>query len=76
VVGIGYLEGALNFTIKIPVKRELDVWMYLVGSYKLNVVVFIGYLKGDLNFTTKIPIKPEYGMWICLVGYCKSNILA
>ena len=43
MVCIGYLEGALNFTVKIPINPKLGVRMCLLGACKLNVVVLVGY---------------------------------
>ena len=59
----GYFELALNFTIKIPIKSDLGMWMCLLGSCKLNVMVHAIYLDEALKFTTKIPIKFELGVW-------------
>jgi len=56
MVRTGYLEGALNFTTKIPINLEIGVCMCVVGTCKLIFMVCVGYIEGDLNFTTKLPI--------------------
>lgn len=51
------------------------MWICLVGTYKLNVMVYVGYHEGASNFSTKIPIKLELGVWIFILDACKLNIM-
>jgi len=51
-----YPDGALNFISKIPIKLESCVWMFLLGTCKLNVMVLNSliymYAKCETNITT------------------------